>query len=241
MNRIWNVVRLHNVNPWSYVGRPWMILGIIFVVMYAIWQLLSFALDGQDRIDAIDGMTYNGAILSIFIYMMVVAIQSINLTFPFALGFSITRRDFYLGTSLLFLLLSAGNAILMTILATLETATGGWGLGGRLFTSFWFGDGPWYVHLMVFFLLQLFFFFVGAAIATIYMRWKINGMITFWAALLLFLVGLAALATYTNSWGAVGAWFMTNGTTGVIAWTIVPTALAALCGFFVLRRATPKS
>ncbi|WP_369960707.1 hypothetical protein [Leifsonia sp. EB34] len=51
----------------------------------------------------------------------------------------------------------------------------------------------------------------------------------------------AALITLTGSWPAVGAWFVANEPVGVTAWLLIPTALAALAGFAVLRRATPRT
>jgi hypothetical protein len=44
----------------------------------------------------------------------------------------------------------------------------------------------------------------------------------------------------TQSWGLVGDWFVTSGPQGVIAWTLIPTALSGLAGYFILSRATPK-
>ena len=44
-----------------------------------------------------------------------------------------------------------------------------------------------------------------------------------------------------GSWPAVGEWFAAMGPIGVVAWLLVPTALAAVAGYFILRRATPKS
>jgi hypothetical protein len=218
-NRIWNVVRLHMTNSWVIVQTPAIILALIFAVNYAIWAILDVSIS-MDSGEAVDGTQWSGAATFIFVYMAVVAAQAITVTFPFALGYSVTRREYYLGTSLLFLLVSAGYAVVLAILATIE--------GGLQ-------------RLFVFFALFLFFFFTGAAISTIYMRWRMYGMIAFWAALGVLLIGLVALATYTGSWPEVGAWFATNKATGVAAWSLIPTAVAAVTGYVVLRRATPRN
>jgi hypothetical protein len=239
-NRIWNVVRLHMTNSWVIVQTPAIILALIFAVNYAIWAILDVSIS-MDSGEAVDGTQWSGAATFIFVYMAVVAAQAITVTFPFALGYSVTRREYYLGTSLLFLLVSAGYAVVLAILATIEEATGGWGLGGHMFTAIYFGDEGGLQRLFVFFALFLFFFFTGAAISTIYMRWRMYGMIAFWAALGVLLIGLVALATYTGSWPEVGAWFATNKATGVAAWSLIPTAVAAVTGYVVLRRATPRN
>ncbi len=67
--RIWAVVKLNLANPWTAIGFPWIILGIIFVVNYAIWQIIARATSGEDRIDATEGLSYSGASLFIFVYM----------------------------------------------------------------------------------------------------------------------------------------------------------------------------
>ncbi|PJJ61632.1 ABC transporter permease [Compostimonas suwonensis] len=237
LTRVWNVVRLHLVNRWNYIGLPWIILGCAFTISLFVWIIIV----GAAGANATEGTQYSGAVSSIFIYMLVVAVQSINLTFPFALGYSVTRRDFYLGTSLLFVLISAMNAAVLTVLSYLEDITGGWWVGGHMFTVVWVSDGPLLQRLFVFFALQLFFFFIGASIATVYMRWRITGMVVLWVALALVFVGLFALLVFTDSWSIVGDWFVAVGAVGAIAWSLVITVLAGLLGYFVLRGATPKN
>ena len=236
MTRIWNVVRLHLVNRWTYIVLPWIILGTAFAMTLAIWMIL--------RSVGVTGIgVASGAVGSIFIYLMVAAIMSINLTFPFALGFSVTRRDFWLGSALTFITLSAVYSAGLTILAAIEVATDGWGLGGTMFASFYFGgaDASWLERFGLYFATYLFFYFVGAAIATIYQRWRNNGMLALFGTLGLVLIAGIALVSFTNSWPAVGAWFDSNGPSGVIAWSLVPTVVAAVTGYFILRRATPKN
>src|SRR5690606_24304786 len=121
-----------------------------------------------------------------------------------------------------------------------ETVTNGWGVGGVMFTSIWFGES-WPERMFVFFTLFVFFFFFGAAIATVYVRWKATGVSAFFIALTFVLVGIAALITLTGNWPAVGNFFVVSGATGTIAWTYVVTALSAVLGYLFLRRATPKS
>lgn len=241
LQRITNVARLHLVNKATIIVVPWAIMAFIFLVNYLIWWILTASLSPADMADARDGLQFSGASFYIFVYMLVVAVQAINLTFPFAQGYSVTRRDFYLGSALTFVGLSALYALVITALGALERLTDGWGLGGRMFAPTYFGDGNLLEAFYLTFMIFLFFFFVGAATATVYVRWRANGMLVFFACLVLILVGLLALVTLTGSWPLVGQWFVTNGFVGVISWTIVPTALAGVAGFFILRRATPRN
>lgn len=240
MNRTLNVVRLHLVNRLTYIVLPWIILGSAFAITLAIWAILrSVGVGGSDG--TAGGLQFSGALLSIMIYMLVAAVMAINLTFPFALGFSVTRHEFYLGTAATFVLIAAGNSVLLSALAAIEQATAGWGLRGALFTAPWGGGGTVLEHFFGFFAMQLLFSFLGAAIATIYMRWRVNGMVVFWVVGGLALVGAFALITYTDSWPATGAWLSATGTTGLAAWSLVVSAVAAGFGYLLLRRATPKN
>ena len=241
-NRILSVFRLHFVNVSTTIVVPWMIMAFIFLVNLAIWAVIfSSVTSAADRADVEEGLTWSGSSLFVFAYMTVVAVQAINLTFPFAQGYSVTRRDFYLGTALAFVSLSAFYAAGLTVLSLIEDATGGWGFHGHMFTSVYFGVGPWYVRFTLFFVLLLFSFFVGTAFAAVYVRWKANGMIALFAAITVLVVALGALATVTDGWPAVGAWFERNGTNGVILWSLVPTVVAGITGYLVLRRATPRN
>ena len=240
VGRVVNIVRLHMANPWTTIVLPWMIIGTIFLANLAIWNLIYANTPVKDRADLAEGLQYSGGSFYIFVYMMVVAVMAMSVTFPFALGYGVTRRDFYLGSALTFVGLSAMFTIGMTILSVIEDATGGWGVGGRMFSGVYFGEN-WLQRAFVFFVTFLFFFFVGAVAATIWVRWKANGLIAFFVGLGILLIGGAALITLTGSWGSVGQFFATTGLLGSYAWSLVITAIAAVSGFFVLRRATPKS
>lgn len=238
--RVVNVVRLILANPMTTITMPWMILGIIFAANWVIWWIIQANIDPSDAEAVSRGTQWSGASTFIFVYMTVVAIQAINLTFPLALGFGVTRRDFWLGSSLTWVLLSAMYTAGLTILSTLEEVTGGWGLHGRMFTSVYFGT-VWYERMFVFFTLMMFCFFFGSAIASVYVRWKAFGVTAFFVAVGAVLIGLVALFTFTQSWPAVAEFFIRNGFIGSFAWSYVLTAIAAVVGFLILQRATPKS
>jgi hypothetical protein len=241
-NRILAVFRLQFVNPVTIIVTPLLILLAIFLMNVAIWALIMANLDsGADRADVAEGFQWSGASTFIFVYMMVVAVQAIVSTFSFALGLSVTRRDYYLGTALSFVALAALFATILAAFAAVEEATGGWGLGGRMFTAIYFGDGAWYERYFIFFALLLFFFFVGSIAAAIFVRWRAIGLTAFLVGLGFLIIGLIAILTFTETWDEMGSWFVANGWTGSYAWSLVPTVIAAITGFFVLRRATPKS
>ncbi|MEF2976894.1 ABC transporter permease [Subtercola sp. YIM 133946] len=238
--RVVNVLRLHLTNKFTTLGLPLLILGFIFLVNYVIWLLIYTSTPEGNR-EATAGTQYSGSIAYVFIYMAIIAVQVVLRTFPFALGFSITRREFALGSALLFGSLSVIYAAILTVMSYLEDATDGWGVGGHMFSTVWYGTGTVAERFSQEFFGLLFFFFVGAAVAVVYLRWRAIGQTVLWAGLVLVGLGVVALITLTNGWASVGQWFVDAGPYGVVLWTLPVTAVAALFGFFVLRRATPVS
>jgi hypothetical protein len=240
--RILNVVRLHLGNPYTTIVLPWIILGVILLINLTIWALIAIAVGttGKDASDAQKGFSYSGSSFYIAVYMMIVAVQAISITFQYALSYGATRRDYWLGTSLTFVLLSAMYAIGFTILGFIERATNGWGLGGRMFTPIYFGD-TWWERLLIFFFGLLFFFFIGSSLAAVWVRWKATGMVVFFATLAALLLAGIAWLTLSNSW--IGFWtaLVAAGPLGIASWLLVPAAIGAVVGYFILRRATPRS
>ena len=136
--------------------------------------------------------------------MLVVAVMATTQTFGLALGWGATRRDFSVGSGLVWIGLSAVYAAGMTLLGLLEDVTGNWGLGGSFFAGVYFGDGPWWSRFPIIACFLLFFFALGSATAAAYVRWRQNGMYVFFSLLALFLVGSAVVLTLTGGWPAFG-------------------------------------
>lgn len=242
--RLLNVVRLHLANPFAIIGTPLIVLGMIFAINWVIWWIIRTAApnDPESVANVSQGFQYSGATLWIFVYMMVVAIMAMNASFSFALGFGSTRRDFLLGTGATFIGLSVFYAAIYILMAAIETWTNGWGVGGAMFNSIFFGiDSPWWLRLFHVFALFLFFFGLGSAFGSMYVRWKARGLTIFFALFGLVLVGGAALITLTESWAGVGGFFVTVGFTGAYALSLVVAGIGGLAAYVILRRATPRS
>ena len=240
LQRILNVVKLQLGNSWSTIGLPWLILGFIFLVNLAIWLIIAATTSGHDGAKAREGLTYSGSSFYIFIYMMVLAIQAFSITFRFALGFGVTRRDYWLGSALTFVILAAMFAVGITILSVIEVATGGWGLGGSMFSAVYFGD-VWWQRLLVFFFGLLFFLFIGSLFASVWVRWKANGMIVLFGGFGLLVLALIAVFSLTGTWTSFGSLFVGATPVSIASWLLVPAAVAAGAGFLILRRATARA
>lgn len=231
--RLSTIMLLQLTNPLTLIGWPLSILTFILLVNLAIIGIVRTATDGGAEVSV------NGGIGFIWVYTLVMAVQSVNQTFPLALGFGATRRDYLLGTGALFTALSIGYALLVSTMAMVERATNYWGVGLAFFDTA--RDATWFEVFFGTLLILLLFASVGAATASVYVRWKAMGMYVFWGGLVIGLVVAAYLIAVTESWGAVGEFFATAGLLGTIMWSFVITVISAIAAYLILRRATPTN
>jgi len=240
LDRVLNVVKLQLANPWTAIVTPWMILGYIFLANLLIWIIIAATTSGSDAADARRGLGYSGASFYIFVYMMVLAIQMFSITFRFALGLGVTRRDYWLGSALTFVIIAAMFSVGISLLGVIERATGGWWLGGRMFSAVYFGDDGWQ-RLLVFFFGLLFFLFIGSLFAAVWVRWKATGMIVLFGGLGVLIIGAIAWFSFTRTWNSFGDVFAGATPLSIASWLLVPAVIAAGAGFLILRRATARA
>lgn len=233
-----NVVRIHVANPWPTIITPWLVFAAVFGLTYAIWRIVLTAA-GPGGIEP-DGFRYNGGVTWIFIFLMVVAIQAMSQTFPFALGFSVTRRDYSFGTAVYFVLLAAIYSMGMTVLAGVESLTGGWGVEGGFFAAGFMATLPLAQVAFIYFAALLFLLFFGAAVGSVFVRWGSNGILIFFGVIAVLLVATIWLVTNADAWGAVGAFFTDNSVLTILTWSLPGTIMLAIVGYALMRRATPR-
>jgi hypothetical protein len=237
-HEIWRIVRLHCVNPSVFFGIPWIILGSAWAVMMVVGLIITGA--GGPAENMAQGMRYSWAVLSPQWYLVVVGVQAIGLTFSFALGFGTTRRDFWLGTSVMFGIVSFLNAVAIATLVQIEKATDGWGIGIAMFDSLWYGQQGWLTDFYTTLAMQLLVLFIGASVTTVYMRWRMRGMLVIaFGAIALFLAFIATM-TFSNSWMALFEWFASIGLVGGFTIVLGLALVCAVGGYLVIRRATPR-
>ena len=177
----------------------------------------------------------------IFVYMMVVAVMAMSQSFAFALGFGVHAPGLLPRHRAHLRARSRRSTPRHRLLGAIERATNGWGLGGRMFTPMYFGD-EWYV--------QVFACSSGcccssSSSAASRARSTCGGR-RFGVTLFCRLIALAAgrrrrPADADRHLGGVRQFFADAGFVGCYASSLVPTVIAAVAGFLVLRRATPRS
>jgi hypothetical protein len=231
MNRVVQAARLHLIHPLVILGIPWLVVGISFAINVAIWSLTPA---GEQ-----DG-GFTGGVLALYITVLVVYVQAVTQLLPFAMGLSLSRRTFYLGTALVAVVQSLFYGVALSALVAIENATGGWGSD----LSYW-APGPFEVDNPVLQVLtsgamMLAFSFIGVGIGIVHKRWGSAGT---WSLIIgsnVLSGGLIVLVTWLDAWGAIGNWFADQSlvtlTVGLPAAFALVVALAAYPG---IRRVVP--
>ncbi|WP_430647245.1 hypothetical protein [Agromyces sp. GXS1127] len=237
-NEILRIVRLHTVNPAIFFGVPWLILAGAWAVTMIVALIIQGAAGPLDATET--GFEYSWAVLSPQWYLIVVGVQAVSFTFPFALGFGATRRDYWLGTGLMFVIVSVVNAAAIATLLLIERATNGWWIGAGMFDALWYVGADWGTAFYTTFALQLLVLFIGAGVTTVYMRWRMTGMMTVLFGGVALILAIIAFLTFTERWEALGSWLASIGVVGVFTLVLATALVWAVAGLLVIRRATPR-
>lgn len=230
MNRVLTVARMQLINKQTFVWVPLMIIGAAFALSWLIFAIIRIP-------EGVSG--FNGAAQAPLWYFAVIGVQSLTLTFPFSQALSVTRRTFFLGTTLVAVASGAIVATVYVALAPLERATNGWGVSSDMFNVIWVTDGPWYHAWVFFFALTMIFFLAGFWAATIYKRWGSSVLIAVLIGVGLLLVGALALVAWQDWWANLGGWFVAQSPFSLGGWMLAFAVLLAGTSYLTLRRATP--
>jgi hypothetical protein len=232
MKRVLDVARIQTVNwPWIFAW-PLGILGLTLLLNIAIFGVIGDAAPPEGRI--------TGALMSIYIVMLVAHIQTMTQVFPFALGLSVTRRAFYAGSMLLVLAQAVVFGIVLTVLDAIENATAEWGFGVRFFGLPFLDQGTVLAQWLAYTVPFLAFSVVGFFIGLVFKRWGQAGVYTLSIAAIVLVGGLAVLVTWQRWWPAVGSFFTDQSTFALL--TVYPLLIALVlggAGWVTIRRATP--
>ena len=230
MNRVIRATRLYLIAWPGTVAGPWAILLSAFVINLMIFAALRGHVDSP----------FTGGLASVYIMVMLVFVQAMGRQFSFALGFSLTRRTYYLATIVFSIAQALVFAVALYLLRLLENATDGWGVNlpfyGVRGTAIDNPLGQIAAYAAPFILLAA----LGTLVGAIYSRWGSRGL--FVAGILTILGGglAAALVTYWRVWADIGAWFTDQSRLALLAgWPVVLAVAVSSGAYLIIRRATP--
>ncbi|TFV66638.1 hypothetical protein E4P40_25175 [Blastococcus sp. CT_GayMR20] len=231
MHRVLQAARLHFVHPLIGLAMPWLIVGLSFVINLAVWHLTpAGAEDGG----------FTGGILALYITMMIGYVQTVTQLLPLAMGMSLSRRSFYLGTVLVAVVEALIYGTGVSALTSIEDATSGWGVD----MGFWAPglmdvDNP-ALQVLVSGTPVLLSAFLGIGLGVVSKRWGPSGVWGLTIAATVVVGGLAILVTWLDAWRAIGNWFADQSVTTLAVG--LPAALAvavAAASFAGIRRVVP--
>ncbi|MER7275901.1 ABC transporter permease [Dactylosporangium sp. NPDC000244] len=232
MNRIVSVARLHALGRRDALVWPVAILAIAFAVNMVMFAGLPA--------DATEGDPVSGALASIYVASLAFGAVAVNQHFPFALGLSVTRREFVAGLSLFGLVQVVVYSTLLVILQAIEHATGGWGIHLHFFGLGFIDKHSIPVQFLVYAVPMLAMTLVGSTAGALYLRWRATGLLSALTVLMLLLGGVAALIGHYEAWPAVGHWLThTSLLSLAVGWPLLLVVLLGGSSWLALRRATP--
>ena len=145
---------------------------------------------------------------------MIVYVQAVTQLLPFAMGLSLSRRTFYLGTALLAVVaVRWRTASCSRSWSSIEGATNGWGADMSLL-----GAGPldvdnFALQVLVSGAPMLAFLVVGIGIGVISKRWGPSGVWVLSIGSMVVFGGLAVLLGWLGAWPAIGRWLVDQSVT----------------------------
>ena len=228
MNRVMAVMAIHSKDKVGLFLLPWGILALAFVVN----TIISALLGGNVGI-------YTGGVASIYIYMLIVGSLIIKETFPFAVGFSVRRIDYFLGTMAVAVAISAAYAFLLSLLSLTESnLTNNWGVGLHFFHLPYWSNGSLIGQFWTYFVVMLFVFVLGFVSASLHRRFGFVALYAFFGVVGVVTSAIVLVATYRQWWGAIFTW-LGQWSAVQFAWWLVPvTLIGALGSYALLRRAS---
>ncbi|MGY2126819.1 hypothetical protein [Blastococcus sp. SYSU DS0617] len=231
MNRVLQAARLHLIHPAMMLGMPWLIVGISFALNLATWYVIA---SGDDE----SGVT--GGVAALYVTVLIVFVQAVTQLLPFAMGVSLSRRAFYLGTALVACATALLSGVALSLLVSAENATGGWGRDIDFWAPGIFEVGNPVLQVFASAAPMLAFAFVGVGMGVVHQRWGQTGTWGLIIGTMLVFGGLALLITWLEAWRDVGEWFSDQSvvtlTVGLPLAVALIAALAALPG---IRRVVP--
>ncbi|RAP78396.1 hypothetical protein [Paenibacillus montanisoli] len=228
MNRVQGVVKMYARDKWGWFYLPWIILLSSFLVNLIIAAFLPM-----------DEKIVTGGLMSIFIYMMVAGILSMFQTFPFALGMSVRRHDFFMGTMLMITLISIGISVILCLLSFIEgDVIDGWGVRLYFFHLPYISDGGILSQLVIYFSVMLNLYMIGFLWASLHRRFGKSGVYVLAIAGLIIITLLLYMANYFEWWPSIRDFFIGFTALDIALWLLPITVCLSVGSYLLLRRAT---
>ncbi len=177
-----------------------------------------------------------GAVFSLPGFMVSLGVLAVNRNFAMALAFGTTRREFWLGQALGFLLTTLATSSASLVLLVLERVTDHWFIGARAFDVAPMGNGSYPKTFAMIAMLSLLSLFLGAFFGTVYRAFGATATTLVGVILGVVLVGAVAVGVW--QWDRVLPWLVEMGIWGAFWIGMGVSAVAAVLSYLANRVAT---
>lgn len=229
MNRIATVMKMHARDKLTWVLVPWC---FVLLASFFVNLLIGILVKTEQGI-------YSGGLSSIFVYLFVLGVMTLAQTFPFCLGLSVRRTDYYVGTSIMFVLSGVAIATILLLLSVVEgDILKGWGVNVHFFNLPYLNAGSLADRWWALFGTAMHLVFLGFFISSIYRRFGRMGMFILFPVLILLTSVLGFLCTYFGWWMDIFAWIGRHTAAELATWLFVTAVIYAILSFLMVRKAT---
>jgi hypothetical protein len=228
MNQVINIIKMHSKANFFWFVAPWLFACLpAFAINFFIALLLN------------QKAYYTGGILSVYIYMAIMSAVTLLQTFPFALGLSRRRTDYYLGTmSMLTITIGASSVAIIFFTLIEQYLIPGWGVSMHFFSLPYLSDGSIFTQFWTYFGNMLHLCLLGFVMVCVLQRFGLKGLFVFYIiALLLISVGVYLL-THNNWWGELFRLLSLHSASELTIWTIPFSSIYAIASYLMLKKAT---
>lgn len=225
---IQGVLKMHYRDKNSWFIVPNLILFSVFLLNF----IISFLIPSDDKFYSGGGVSY------IIVYMLILGILVVTQTFPYAIGMSIRRTDYFLGTVVMGVVTNIMYAILLVFLSAIEKATNGWGGQFHYFHFPYLNDGTILEQFTTYIILFIHLFFLGFLLSSLIRRFGVKGILIVSISFILISSTMVLLITYYGAWMNIFQWFANQTAVEIAYWLILPTLLYLCLPYLLLRRAT---
>ncbi|WP_045515797.1 hypothetical protein [Neobacillus niacini] len=227
MNRIATVMKIHAKDRMMWLIAPWC---FALLPAFLVNFLIGWIVQPENGL-------FTGGLASIFILMMIVGIATLTKSFPFALGLSIRRTDFFLGTLMMVTVVCLGISVVLLALSVVE-GDWGWGVGLHFFNLPYLSDGSLAERWWTLFATAFHMTFLGFAIVAVYRRFGRMGMFVLFPIILVAGSVLSFLCTYFGWWTDIFNWLSGHSAAQLASLLFVGAVIFVLLSFFMIRKAT---
>lgn len=228
MRAISSVLTLQSRDKLGWIYIPLTILLMSYAGNLTVSFLISSEVDN-----------YNvGGVLSIFMYFFVAGIIVVATSFPFAIGMSIRRVDYFIGTALMATISTSAFTLLIVLVGQLENLLNGWGNERYFFHFPYLNDGTVLEQIATFMILFLYLFFLGFMITSYVKRFGRKGIFIGLTGFLL--IGSVAVYLFHvySLWNYIFDWLFGQTAAQIAYWHIPFLLFYVLASFLLLRRAS---